>query len=176
MIVGTIDDIEWACHLKMYTGMNEEDFRNYLVQHGISYFFVENNTEQYVFTDTQGQRTLKQSEFAYFMQKALVGDQKLAYFEKMQGNIAAFLEQNPGLSLEQVKGIFDSAVISADNEWGFGKNEFRYEGRGANYAGLYDAEAVVMNEGMVLGVFTRASTLPDEGYEGGQIREGIYEY
>ena len=66
-------------------------------------------------------------------------------------------------------------MISADNPWGFGKNEFRYEGRGSNYKGLYNAEAVVMNEGMVLGVFTRANTIPDDP-NNATVDENIYNY
>ena len=174
--IGTINNIQWANFLKQYTKMDEEGFKRYLESIGINYQFMENNTTNYVFTNTEGQKSLKQSSFGSILQKTLIGDQKLAYFHAMEGNIKAFLENNPGLSLEQVKGIFDSAVISADKDWGFGKNEFRYEGRGSDYAGLYGAEAVVMNEGMVLGVFTRASTLPDPEYIGGTIKEGVYDY
>ena len=92
------------------------------------------------------------SMFGSIVQKALIGDQKLLAFQAMQGNIAEFLKNNPGLSFAQVKGLMDAAVISANNPWGFGKNEFRMEGSGAKTSGgLYGAEAIVMNEGMVYG-------------------------
>ena len=177
VFVGTYHNIKWNKFLESYAGMNEEAFKAYLEEKGINYQFNENNTTNYVFTNTEGQQALKRSSFAStIVQKALIGDEKLSYFHAMEGNIKAFLENNPGLSLEQVKGIFDSAVISAHNDWGFGKNEFRYEGRGSNYAGLYNAEAIVMNEGMILGVFTRASTLPDNPKEHATVLPGVYDY
>lgn len=173
--VGTINNIKWIYFLKFYSSMSEEDFKEYLQNNGINYDFNENNQNTFTFTNTDGQKPLNLSMFTNKAQQLLVGDQKLEYFEAMKGNIKAFLENNPGLSLEQVKGLFDSAVISADNPWGFGKNEFRYEGRGSNYNNLYGAEAIIMNGGMILGVFTRASTLPDDQRHA-TICEGIYDY
>jgi hypothetical protein len=79
-------------------------------------------------------------------------------------------------SLEQVRGVFDSAVMSVANPWGGGKDEFRFEGRGSNFKGLYGAEAVIVDQGRIAGVFTRASTLPDAKYKGGTVKQGVYDY
>ena len=176
MVLGTVDGIKWASFIKKYTSMNPEQFKAYLKEKGINYQFEESNTKQTAFTNSEGQKPLAMSMFGSIIQKALIGDQKLLAFQAMEGNISEFLKNNPGLSLEQVKGLFDSSVISANNSWGFGKNEFRYEGRGSNTKGLYNAEAVVMNEGMVEGVFTAASTLPDPEYKSATIKQGIYDY
>jgi hypothetical protein len=167
-----IDNSKWAKFLRKYTSMNENDFKEYLKSEGINYEFNENNTSDYTFTNTEGQKAVTNPTGG---KKALISDQKLEAFNLMQGNIKEFLANNPGLSLEQVRGVFDSAVMSADNSWGFGKNEFRFEGRGSNYKGLYNAEAVVMNEGMVLGVFTRASTVPDDS-QNATVMSGVFDY
>src|SRR5690606_16561068 len=105
--IGTINNIQWANFLTQYTKMDEKSFKSYLESIGVNYQFVEDNTTNYVFTNTEGQKSLKPSSFGSILQKTLIGDQKLAYFHAMEGNIKAFLENNPGLSLEQVKGIFD---------------------------------------------------------------------
>lgn len=153
--------------------MNEEDFKQYLASQGIEYDF-DNTSKKYSHVNSDGQKRVTKASVGAVNQIHLTGDQKLAALNVIQGNIKTFLENNPGLTLEQVKGIYDSAVISVDHSWGFGKNEFRYEGRGADFNGLYDAEAVIMNEGMVTGVFTRASTLADRGFI--SVGSGIYDY
>ena len=174
--IGGKDNSKWAKFLHRYTSMNEKSFKEYLESEGINYEFNDNNTTNYVFDNFKGQTALDRKQFTNGENRALKGDEKLAAFEAMKGNIKGFLENNPGLSLEQVRGVFDSAAISADNSWGLGKNEFRFEGRGSKFKGIYDAEAIIMDQGTVKGVFTRASTLPDPEYKGGTIKQGIYDY
>jgi RHS repeat-associated protein len=162
-------DIQWPSFLRTYTEMDEVGFTNYLTSQGIDYSFNENNSTNFSFINSEGQRLIERPLFA-------TDRQKHDYYNGMVGNIKEFLERNPGLSLEQVKGMFDSAVISADNPWGGGKDEFRYEGRGSNYNGLYGAESVIVDQGTIAGVFTRASTLPDSKYMGGTVKQGVYDY